>query len=142
MTSIADRQAQIVADFQAIAQDERYTKIIALGRAHEGMADEMKTEANRLRGCASTAWFHAAFDGSTIRYYGEAEAIMSNGLMALMLKVYDQATPAEVLSSPADFIEAIGLNASLSPNRANGLASMAKQIRTYALAFQHMANKQ
>ena len=141
MSNIAERQQAIIDQFTKLSPDERMKHIIELGRAAEAMDDALLTDDNLLRGCASKAWFHARLSGATVEYQGQAEAIMSNGLIALMLSVYNGQSPADIVANPPDFIEQIGLNASLSPNRANGLASMAKQIRTYAVAFQHMLKR-
>lgn len=142
MTSIAERIAAIETEFAVLDQDARYTAIIERGRRAPPLDAAAKTDANRLVGCASAAWFTARLDQGRVRYAGQAEAIISNGLMALMITVYDDAPPAEILATPPAFIERLGLGASLSANRANGLASMAKQIKAYALAFGHLLAKQ
>ena len=87
------------------------------------------------------AWFTARLVDGRVRYQGEAEAIMSNGLIALMIDIYDNQTPADIVAHPPAFIEELGLGASLSANRANGLASMAKQINAYAAGYQLLVSK-
>jgi cysteine desulfuration protein SufE len=140
-TTIADRQAALVSEFQARSQDERYTAIIAKGRDHIGLPEAAKTEANQLRGCASAAWFTAQLVDGKVHYQGQAEAIMSNGLIALMIDIYDNQAPDDIVAHPPTFIEELGLGASLSANRANGLASMAKQINAYAAGYQLLLSK-
>ena len=139
--SIQNKQQAFVDAYQAMSQDERYASIIQRGRDHVGIPDELKTDDNQLRGCASAAWFTAKLEDGLVRYQGQAEAIISNGLVALMIDLYDGQSPTDIIANPPAFIEELGLGASLSANRANGLASMAKQIKAYAAGYQLLVNK-
>jgi cysteine desulfuration protein SufE len=134
--SILHEQARMVDEFQAIPDwEERYKRIIAMARELAPMPDAYKTDENKVRGCSSTVWLHADYDGSRITYLADSDAVLVRGLVALLLHVYSGHTPDEILGAPPEFIEEMGLNAHLSPNRANGLTAMVKQIRLYALAF-------
>jgi cysteine desulfuration protein SufE len=136
--SIAARMAHLEEEFaQAADWDARYRLIIARGRRLPDMASAAKTEANRVRGCASTVWLHAQLDDQgRVVYEADSDAVLVRGLIAMLLEVYSQHRPAEILAHPPTFIERVGLNVSLSPNRASGLSAMVKQIMIYAMAFQ------
>jgi cysteine desulfuration protein SufE len=99
------------------------------------MAEEHKTEANKVRGCSSTVWLHASCDGTTVTFQADSDAVLVRGLVALLLEVYSGRTPREILGAPPDFIEEMGLNVNLSPNRANGLTAMVRQIMDFAAVF-------
>ena len=139
--SIPERQQAFIDEYQAMDQDARYAAIIRRGREHPGISAELKTNDNQLRGCASAAWFTASLREGLVHFQGEAEAIMSNGLVALMITIYNEQSPEDILSAPPNFIEELGLGASLSANRANGLASMAKQINAYAAGYKLLVSK-
>ncbi len=137
MSSIPDLQAALVAEFQALsAWEERYTRIIAMAKALTPMDEAWKVDANKVRGCSSTVWLHATLDGDRVTYHADSDAVLVRGLVALLLHVYSGRTPAEILAAPPTFIERMGLNQNLSPNRASGLTAMVKQIMIYAMAFQ------
>jgi len=141
--SIRDKQARLVAEFQAIPEwEERYKRIIARGRTLAAMPEALKTEDNKVRGCASQVWLHAELDGGQLHYRADSDALITKGLVALIVQVYDGETPGDVLRTPPSFIEELGLNANLSPNRANGLTAMVRQIKAYALAFQTRLNRE
>lgn len=138
--NILMKQAEILEEFDAFPDwEERYARIIAIGRALAPLADEHKIDENKVRGCSSTVWLHASCNDGVITYEADSDAMIVRGLVALVVRVYSGHSPAEVLGAPADFIEELGLNQNLSSNRANGLAAMVKQIKTYALAFQAQA---
>jgi cysteine desulfuration protein SufE len=133
---IMQKQARLVAEFEAIPDwQERFRRIIDRARTLPPFPEEQRTEANKVRGCASSVWLHATSDGTTVTYLADSDAVMTKGLIALLLQVYSGHSPEEILASPPDFIEELGLNAQLSPNRANGLGAMVRQIKAYALAF-------
>ncbi len=138
--SILQTQARLVADYQSLpAWEERYQKIIALGRALPPMREEFRTEANQVRGCSSTVWLFATVDSvggkNLITYHSDSDAAIPKGLAALLVHVYSGHTAKEILAAPPAFIEELGLNQNLSPNRANGLTAMVKQLKAYALAL-------
>ncbi len=135
--TIAEKQAALMAEFSALPDWEaRYQRIIAIARDLPAMPDEWKTDGNKVRGCSSTVWLFAQLHDGHVDYSADSDAVLVRGLIALLLKVYSGHPPAEILATPASFIERMGLNANLSPNRASGLTAMVKQIMIYALAYQ------
>lgn len=140
MSSIQERQARIISDFSVYTQwEDRYKKIIEMGKALAPMSEELKTEQNIVKGCQSQVWLHAGLNPQgQIELVGDSDALIVKGLVALLLNVYSGATPAEVLSTPPEFLRALGFEGNLSPSRANGLHSMLKQIKLYATAFDYM----
>jgi len=124
----------IVAEFSALTDwEDRYKRIIALARDLPPMPDELKTDERKVRGCSSTVWLHAERDGDRVTYLADSDAVLVRGLVALLLKVYSGQRAEEILATQPTFIERIGLNQNLSPNRANGLTAMVTQIRKQAL---------
>ena len=143
---INERQQQIIDEFSAMAdddegKDERWHRLIAYGAGLPPMPEEWKTERNRIKECASVVWLHAVLEDGHVKLFadGVPEAKVSKGLIALLLHVYNGATPQEILDTSPDFINRLGLSGRLlSMNRANGLAAMVKQIKMYAAVFQAM----
>lgn len=136
---INERQQQIIDEFTAMADwEERYRRIIEYGRELVPMDEPYKTDKNKVKGCQSTVWLHANVEAGVVRFQGDSDAMIVRGLIALLLKVYDGAEPAEIVATPPDFVEATGLAGHLSQTRANGLAAMVKQIKMYAAVFQAM----
>ena len=137
--SILSKQAAVVGEFEELPSwEDRYKKIIHLGRELNPLASEHQIDANKVRGCSSTVWLIATYDSdkNMVTYQADSDAILVKGLVALLVDVYSGHSPKEILDAPPEFIEELGLNQNLTANRANGLASMVKQIKTYALAFQ------
>ncbi len=135
--TIMQKQARLVAEFETLPDwQERFRRIIDLARTLPPFPEEQRTEANKVRGCASSVWLFASRDGQAVRYLADSDAVMTRGLIALLLRVYSGHTAEEILEAPPDFIEELGLNAQLSPNRANGLGAMVRQIKAYAVALQ------
>jgi cysteine desulfurase/selenocysteine lyase len=138
--SIAAAMDAVVAEFSRYESwEDRYEAIIAAGEALAPFPAEHKTDANIVKGCQSVVHMHSELDGTRMRLYGTSDAAIVRGLIALLLRVYDNRTPTEVLATPPAFIQRLGLNENLTQGRANGLASMIEQIRLYALAFQRVA---
>ncbi|MBI1318550.1 MAG: SufE family protein [Candidatus Hydrogenedens sp.] len=134
--SIAEKQADITASFQAIDDwESRYRKIIQLGKALPDMPEERKTEDNKVKGCQSQVWLHAALENGRLVFQADSDAAIVRGLIALLLEVYSGQTPAEILAADQTFIDDIGLIEHLSQTRSNGLSAMIKQIKYYALAY-------
>lgn len=136
---IQQRQKQIVDEFSAMDEwEERYRRIIEYGREIDEMDPEHKIDKNKVKGCQSTVWLHAALEDGRINMQGDSDAMIVRGLIALLLKVYSGATPDEILATEPEFVNATGLASHLSQTRANGLAAMVKQIKMYAAVFQAM----
>jgi cysteine desulfuration protein SufE len=115
--------------------EERYGAIIAMGKGLAQYPEEHRTEQFKVKGCQSQVWLHPTLRNGTISFDADSDALIVKGLVALLMKVYNERTPAEILNSKDDLAQQLSLEQHLSPNRANGLASMMKQIRLYALAY-------
>lgn len=135
--TIQDIQESIVDEF-SIFDDwmERYEYIIDLGKTLPLIDLEYKTEDNIIQGCQSKVWVHAELKDDKIVYTADSDAILTKGIIALLIRSFSNQTPSEILSANTDFIDKIGLKEHLSPTRANGLVSMVKKIKMYALAFE------
>ncbi|MGN0232305.1 MAG: SufE family protein [Muribaculaceae bacterium] len=137
MESINDIQEEIIDEFSGFDDwMDRYSYIIELGNAVEPLDAKYKVPENIIEGCQSRVWLNAEQqpDG-TITFSADSDAIIVKGIIALLIRVLSGHTPDEILESDLHFIEAIGLREHLSPTRSNGLLSMVKQMRMYALAF-------
>ena len=114
---------------------QKYEYIIELSKDLEFMRENLKNEDNLIKGCQSKVWLHAEMNNGKINFLADSEAIITKGIISILLNVFNNREPQEILDSDMSFIEKIGLKEHLSPNRANGLSSMYKQIKFYALAF-------
>lgn len=132
-----ERQQSIVEEFQALGSwEERYERLIRLGTGLPPLPEELRSESFKVKGCQSQVWLHARLEEGRVRLAADSDALIVKGLVALLLRVYDDRSPAEILATPPDFVEVLGMREHLSPTRSNGLAAMLKQIRLYAMAFQ------
>lgn len=140
MTTILERQNNLIKDFSVMTQwEDRYKKIIEIGKSLPEMPADLKTEQNIVKGCQSQVWLSASLsDDGRMMLQGDSDALIVKGLVGLLLSVYSGATPAEVLMTPPEFLKALGFEGNLSPSRANGLHSMLKQIKLYATAFDYL----
>lgn len=119
---------------------DKYDYLISLSEQLPPIVPEHRTDCYQINGCQSRVWIDARLDEEgRMRFEADSDAIITKGIIALLIRVLDGRTPQEVLDTELYFIDAIGLSANLSPTRANGLAAMVKQMRLYALAF---ANRQ
>ena len=136
MASISDIQDEIVEEFSAFDDwMDKYQLIIDLGNAQEALDDKYKTDDNLIDGCQSRVWLRAYLDGGLVRFQADSDAIITKGLIGLLIRVWSGQTPVDIIASDLNFISRIGLSEHLSPTRSNGLLSMVKQMRCYALAF-------
>lgn len=115
--------------------EDRYGAIIELGKSLAPMDEQLKTEANKVKGCQSQVWLYAELVGDKVVYHADSDATIVKGLIALLVHIYSQSSPDEILKTKPLFLEAIGLREHLSMSRANGLSSMLKQISLYAMAL-------
>lgn len=143
MSTVLERQKKLITEFANFPDWEaKYKKIIEMGRALPEMPEALKVEDAKVRGCQSQVWLHAAPNAKgQVVFQADSDALITKGLVALLVGVYSEATPEDILNTPADFLKELGLESHLSPSRANGLFSMLKQIRYYATAFQYLFNK-
>lgn len=116
--------------------EERYQYIIEQGKSLPLIDSKYKTNNFLIKGCQSQVWLHADFHDGKVFFTADSDAIITKGIIAILISVFSERTPEEILQSNTDFIDAIGLKEHLSPTRANGLVSMIEQIRQYAQAFQ------
>ena len=114
---------------------DRYQLLIDLGNEQAPLEEKYKTEDNLIEGCQSRVWLQADYVDGKIEFQAESDALIVKGIIALLIKVLSGHTPDEILGADLYFIDRIGLHEHLSPTRSNGLLSMVKQIRMYALAF-------
>ncbi|WP_438767351.1 SufE family protein [Kushneria sp. TE3] len=113
---------------------DRYQYIIDLGRLLPDFPDEWKNDDTRLDGCQSNVWVHAERQGETLHFYAISDAAIVSGLIAILLRIYNDRTPREIIDTPADFLTALGLDKHLSPTRSNGLHAMLERIKSTAHA--------
>ncbi len=130
-------QEEIIDEFDMFdGWMERYEYIIEMGKSLEIIETINKTDDNLINGCQSKVWLQADYKESKVLFTANSDAILTKGIIALLLRVYSNQTPKDILDSEPFFIDEIGLKEHLSPTRANGLVSMVKQLKLYALAFQ------
>ena len=129
-------QQEIIDEFSAFDDwMDKYQMIIDLGNELPPLNPEFKTEDNLIEGCQSRVWLHAQFSNGLIHFEADSDAIITKGLIGLLIRVLSDHTPQEILDCDVHFIDEIGLTQHLSPTRSNGLLSMLKQIKTYALVY-------
>ena len=136
MHTIKEIQKEIIEDF-AMFEDwiQKYEYLIDLGKELSPIDQKYKTEDNLIRGCQSKVWLHAEHTEGKIIYTAGSDAIMTKGIVAILINVLSGQSPSEIANAKLDFINEIGLKEQLSPTRANGLVSMIKQMKIYALAY-------
>jgi cysteine desulfuration protein SufE len=136
MNSIKKIQLDIIDEF-AMFDDwmQRYEYIIDLGKNLPLIEDQFKTDENLIKGCQSKVWLHATENDGVVYFRADSDAILTKGVIAILIRVFSEHTPQEIIDADTDFINEIGLKEHLSPTRANGLVSMVKQIKMYALAL-------
>lgn len=134
--TIENLQQNLIQDFSFFEDwTQRYEYMIELSKGLEKMDEQMKNDKNIIKGCQSKVWLHAELNEGKIKFLADSEAIITRGIIAILLTIFNNRTPEEIIESDTNFIEKIGLKEHLSPNRANGLYSMIKQIKFYAIAF-------
>lgn len=133
---INETQDEIIEEF-SIFEDwmDKYAYLIELGNSLEPLNEKYKVESNLIQGCQSRVWLQADYKDGVITFKAESDAVIVKGIIALLIKVLTNHTPDEIINADLYFINKIGLNEHLSPTRSNGLVSMVKQMRFYAMAF-------
>ena len=135
--TINEIQDEIIEEFQEFDDwMDRYQLLIDIGSEQPPLDEKYKTQSNLIDGCQSRVWLQADLIDGKIHFQAESDALIVKGIVALLVRVYDNQTPADILASEPYFIQEIGLREHLSPTRSNGLLAMLKQMRLYALAFQ------
>ncbi len=134
--SINEMQDEIIAEFNDFSDwMDKYQLLIDLGNEQKPLDAKYKTEQNLIEGCQSRVWLQADSVEGKIIFKAESDALIVKGIIALLVKILSGHTPQEILDADLYFIDKVGLKEHLSPTRSNGLLSMVKQIRMYALAF-------
>ena len=133
---IIEVQNEIIDEF-SLFEDwmQRYEYMIELGKSIELIDSSKKIDSNLIKVCQSKLWLHAELNNNKLIFKADSEAIITKGIAAVLLRVFSNQTPEDILNANLDFVDKIGLKEHLSPTRANGLISMIKQIKYYALAY-------
>lgn len=135
--TIKEIQDEIIEEFDMFDDwMQKYDYLIELSKDLPLLDEKLKLDENIIKGCQSKVWLHAEKQGETVRYTADSDAIITKGIVALLVRVYDQQKSKDILENELHFIDAIGLKEHLSMTRSNGLVSMIKQMKFYALAFQ------
>lgn len=141
MNKINEVQEEIVEEF-SLFDDwmQRYEYMIELGKSLPLIDPEYKTVDNIIKGCQSKVWIHADLEGDKLVFTADSDAIITKGIIAILIRVFSNQHPDAILGADTSFIDKIGLKEHLSPTRANGLVSMIKQLKMYAIAFKTQLN--
>ena len=136
MVTIQQVQEEIINEF-IVFDDwmDRYNYLIELSNELPAIDPKLKNNDYLIRGCQSKVWLNAEYNDGRIIYTADSDAIITKGIIALLIRVLSNRTPQEIVNANLEFIETIGLRQNLSPTRANGLLSMIKQMKLYALAY-------
>ncbi len=139
--NIKEIQDEIVDEF-SMFEDwmQRYEYMIELGKSLPLIEDEFKTDDNIIKGCQSKVWVHAALEENKLIFTADSDAIITKGIIAILIRTFSNQKPKDIIDADTAFIDEIGLKEHLSPTRANGLVSMIKQIKLYAVAYQTQIN--
>lgn len=133
---ISEKLENLEREFQSLKSwEERYKRIIVIGKELAALPDKYRDDRYLVRGCQSQVWLHAELTESKMRLFADSDALIVKGLAALLVRLYDDESPSEILQHPPEFLARLGLSEHLSPSRANGFFSMSKQIILYATAF-------
>jgi cysteine desulfuration protein SufE len=137
MSSIKDIQEEIKEEFMQFEDwMERYEYMIDLGRSLPLINEAYKTDEYIIKGCQSKVWVYAELNDDKLVFTADSDAIITKGIIAILIRAFSNQHPSDIMNAETGFIDEIGLKEHLSPTRANGLVSMIKQIKLYALAFQ------
>tara|TARA_B110000263_G_C15275898_1_gene495844 strand:+ start:426 stop:848 length:423 start_codon:yes stop_codon:yes gene_type:complete len=139
--TIKELQKEIVNEFSFFENwTQRYEYMIELGKSLPLINIKYKTNENIIKGCQSKVWVFAELNKDRLEFTADSDAIITKGIIALLIRVFSNQHPKDILEAETGFIDEIGLKEHLSPTRANGLGSMIKQIKMYAIAFQTQLN--
>lgn len=135
--TIEDKQAEIIDEF-GLFDDwlQKYEYLIEMGKSLPTIEGEFKNEEHLIKGCQSQVWLNAAYNGEILEFSADSDAIITKGIISLLIRVLSHESPSEIVQADLHFIDEIGLTEHLSPTRANGLLAMVKQMKYYALAYQ------
>lgn len=135
--SIQDIQNDIIEEFAMFDDwEERYQYMIDLGKTLPLIDEQYKTDDYLIKGCQSKVWVHAEMQDDKVEFTADSDAIITKGIIAILIRVFSNQKPKDIIDADTSFIDKIGLKEHLSPTRANGLVSMVKQLKMYAIAYQ------
>ncbi|MGB7784672.1 MAG: SufE family protein [Salinimicrobium sp.] len=141
MSTIKEIQEDIVEEFEMFDDwMQRYEHMIELGKSLPLIEEQYKTDDNLIKGCQSKVWVHAEMDGDKLVFTADSDAIITKGIIAILVRTFSNQHPKDIIEADTQFIDEIGLKEHLSPTRANGLVSMIKQLKMYAVAYQTQLN--
>ena len=141
MENISVVQEEIVEEFSMFDDwMQRYEYMIELGKSLPPIDPQYKTDDNIIKGCQSKVWVHADLEDNKLVFTADSDAIITKGIIAILIRVFSHQHPDAILEADTAFIDKIGLKEHLSPTRANGLVSMIKQLKMYAIAFKTQLN--
>jgi cysteine desulfuration protein SufE len=134
-----DRIRQIKDQFLKFSDwEDRYRELIHLGRGLAPYPDEKRDDKYKIKGCQSQVWLYPEYKNGRVYFLADSDAVLVKGIIGLLVNVYSDATPEEILSTKPEFLKEVGITEHLSMNRSNGLSAMMKQIQMYALVFKSM----
>ena len=143
MNSIEERKEEIIDEFSMFDDwMQRYEYMIDLGKSLPLIDEEFKTDDNIIKGCQSRVWVKADYEDDSVIFKADSDAIITKGIVAILLRVFSGQKPEDIVQADTKFIDEIGLKEHLSPTRANGLVSMIKQIKAYAIAYMSKKSNQ
>ena len=139
--SIESEKIALVEEFQMFDDwMDRYNYIIEMGKEVEPIDEQYKTKQYLISGCQSQVWLSAEYQDGKIHFNADSDAIITKGIIAILIRSFSNQHPKDIIDANTDFIDKIGLKEHLSPTRANGLVSMVKQLKMYAIAYQTQLN--
>ncbi|PWV46982.1 SufE family protein [Chitinophaga sp. S165] len=141
--TIKEKQDELISDFSFLENwMDKYEHIIQLGKELPLIDEKYKTPDHLIKGCQSQVWLHTDMQDGKLIFTADSDAVITKGLVSLMITVFSGHTPKEIAESEIYFIDAIGLSSHLSPTRSNGLLSMLKQVKLYAIAYEAKSQSQ
>jgi cysteine desulfuration protein SufE len=136
VNTIAGTENEIIEEFSLFdSWDDKYEYIIDLGKKLPPLGNQYKLDDNRVRGCQSTVWLVSGYENDKIFFQADSDSVIVKGLISMLIRVLSGHTPDEILEAKLDFIQKIGMNTHLAQTRSNGLLSMVKQMKNFALAY-------
>ena len=139
--TINERQDEVIEEFEMFEDwMDKYEYLISLGKELPLTEEAKKIEENIIKGCQSRVWLAADMNDSKIQFTADSDAIITKGIIAILIRAFSNQHPNAIIEANTDFIDKIGLKEHLSPTRANGLVSMIKQLKLYAIAYQTQLN--
>jgi cysteine desulfuration protein SufE len=134
--TIEEVEQQIISEFEAYPDwMDKYDYLIDIGKSLPVLEEVYKVDNNLISGCQSKVWIAAKYEEGKVKFFGDSDTVITKGLAGLIIRVFSNQSPDDIINAKMDFIEKIGLNEHLSPTRANGLLALIKQMKLYALVF-------